>query len=102
MAATQNIRVTLPSEMAEEFERVRRAEKRTPSDLVREALRSYLSFLRHFPEVVPKRAELNAIRRGREAYARGEYIGLDELLHQVGTSRNQTRRKKSSKSSREG
>ena len=84
MHASQSIRVTLSSDIVEEFERVRRAEKCTPSDLVREAVRSYLSFLRRFPEVAPTRAELRAIRQGREAYARGEYIGLDELLQQMG------------------
>jgi hypothetical protein len=102
MAATQNIRLTLPAAMADEFERVRRAEKRTASDLVQEAVRSYLSFLRRFPETDATRTELRAICQGRRAFARGEYIGLDKLLHKVEPGRNQTRRKKPKQVSRKG
>ena len=102
MQASQNILLTLPANIAEEFERVRKAERRTPADLVREAVSSYLSFLRRFPEVPPTSAELRAIRQGREAYARGDYIGLDELLQKMGLGRNQTRRKKPKQVSRQG
>jgi len=102
MQASQNIRVSLSSELAEEFERVRRAEKRTPSGLVREGVSSYLSFLRHFPEVTATGAELRAVRQGRRAFARGEYIALAELLQKMGPGRNQTRRKKPKQVSREG
>ena len=102
MQASQNIRVTIPAEIAEEFEKVLRAEKRTPSDLVRKAVSSYLSFLRHFPEVTATRAELKAVRQGRRAFARGEYTGLDELLQKMGPGRNQTRRKRPKQVSRQG
>ena len=100
MQASQNIRLTLPSNIAEEFERVRKAEKRTPSDLVRKAVSSYLSFLRQFPEMPPTPGELRAIRHGRKAFARGEHTHLDDLLDKMGTGRNQTRRKKSGQASR--
>ena len=100
MSATQQIRVTLPSEVAEEFERVRKAERRTSAGLVREAVSSYLSFLRQFPEMPPTPGELRAIRHGRKAFARGEHTHLDDLLDKMGTGRNQTRRKKSGQASR--
>jgi hypothetical protein len=102
MAATQNIRLTLPSAVAEEFERVRKAERRTPEALVREAVSSYLSFLRQFPEVPATRAELRAIRRGRPAYARGDYVDLDEALNSVERGRGPARRKKSRQVSHKG
>ena len=47
---------------------------------------------RHFPESKPSHAELRAIRRGRQAFARGQYVPLDELVQDVN---NEARRKKS-------
>jgi len=102
MQASQNIRLTLPSNIAEEFERVRKTERRTSAGLAREAVTSYLSFLRQFPEMPPTPGELRAIRQGRKAYARGEYIHLDELLQKMGPGRNQTRRKKPKQVTRKG
>jgi len=59
-------------------EKTRRAEHRTRSELIREALRTYIA-IRQFPDETPTPAELRAIRRGRAAYARGDYVTLDEL-----------------------
>jgi len=55
-----------------------KAENRTRSELIREALRAYFS-RRRFPEEVPTAAELRAIRRGEAAIRRGDYITLDEI-----------------------
>jgi metal-responsive CopG/Arc/MetJ family transcriptional regulator len=49
-----------------------RAEQRTRSELILEALRTYIA-VRQFPEETPTPAELRAIRRGRAAYERGDY-----------------------------
>ncbi len=64
--------------MAEQVEKTMQAENRTRSELVREALRTYIA-IRQFPEEAPTPAELRAIRRGRAAYERGDYVTLDEL-----------------------
>jgi len=64
--------------MAEQVEKTMRAENRTRSELVREALRTYIA-IRQFPEEAPTPAELRAIGRGRAAYERGDYVTLDEL-----------------------
>jgi len=64
--------------MAEQVEKTMKTEHRTRSELVREALRIYIS-IRHFPEETPTPAELRAIRRGRTAYENGDYITLHEL-----------------------
>lgn len=64
--------------MAEQVEKTMQAENRTRSELVREALRTYIA-IRQFPEEVPTPAELRAIGRGRAAYERGDYVTLDEL-----------------------
>jgi predicted transcriptional regulator len=64
--------------MADQVERTMRAEHRTRSELVREALRTYIA-IRQLPEETPTPAELRAIRRGEAAIKRGDYITLDEL-----------------------
>lgn len=91
MRTRQTLTISLPPEMAKDVERVRRAEHRTRSELVREALRTYLS--RRVPTVEASPGELRAIRRGRAEFKRGEYVTLDELLHALGTARRSKSRK---------
>ena len=85
--------------MVEKFESMRRAENRTKPGLVLEALRVYLAFAGRFPEVEPSKFELAAIRRGRAALARNEYVTFDGLVHELAARRNQTRAKKPAKAS---
>jgi Ribbon-helix-helix protein, copG family len=65
--------------MAKQVEQVRRAEHRTRSELVREALRVYLSG-QLIPTGAPTAAETRAYRRGMAAYKRGDYVSLGEYL----------------------
>ena len=60
MRTTQIMTISLPPAMVRQFEQVRKAESRTRSELVREALRSY--FEHRYPAVQPTRAELAALR----------------------------------------
>lgn len=92
MGTRQTFTISLPPEMAEQVENVMRAEHRTRSEFVREALRTYISILR-FPEETPTPSELRAIRRGEAAYRRGDYITLDEYLNAVDRHPRRTRRK---------
>lgn len=92
--------ISLPPAMVEQFEKVRKAENRTRSELVREALRTYFSLYGRFPVVSASKAEINAIRRGRAAFARGQYVALDELLHDVEPAHNRARTKSPRKISR--
>ena len=78
MRTRQTITISLPPEMADQVEKTMRAEHRTRSELVREALRTYIA-IRQFPEEIPTPAELRAIRRGRAAYQRGDYVTLDDI-----------------------
>jgi len=64
--------------MVRRVNRAARREKWNPSDLAAEALQWYF-LVREIPEETPTSAELRAIRRGREAFKRGDYITLDEL-----------------------
>ena len=84
--------ISLPPQMIREVEKVRKAEHRTRSELVREALRTYLSG--RFPLVRASSAELRALRRGRSEHARGQYVTLDEILHVMGSARRSVGRKR--------
>ena len=81
MRTRKAMTISLPPGMVQQMERVRKREHRTRSELVRAALRTYLED--RFPVVVPTKAELAAIRRGRAAIRRGDYVSLDELLHSM-------------------
>ena len=71
--------VSLPPTMAKEIERARKAEHRTRSELVREALRIYLA-ARVIPSEMPTPAEALAYRRGMAAYRRGDAMTLQEFI----------------------
>jgi metal-responsive CopG/Arc/MetJ family transcriptional regulator len=73
--------ISIPPRMPEEFEKVRRAENRTRSELVREALRVY--FERRVPVAEPTKAERAAMRSGRVEIKRGEYVSLAQLHNEL-------------------
>jgi bifunctional DNA-binding transcriptional regulator/antitoxin component of YhaV-PrlF toxin-antitoxin module len=52
-----------------------------------------------YPLYAPTKAEAAAIRRGRAAYKRGDYVTLDQLHNQLDSSRRQARRKVTRKAS---
>ncbi len=81
MRTTETMTVSLPPAMVRQFEAVRKAESRTRSELVREALRAY--FESRYPTVKPTKAELTALRRGRAAFRRGDTVSLGEFLHDM-------------------
>jgi predicted transcriptional regulator len=78
--------------MAEQVEKAMKAEHRTRSELVREALRTYISF-RVLPQESPTSSELRAIRRGEAAYRRGDYITLDEYFQELDRRPRRARKK---------
>ena len=82
MRETTTFTVSLPPAMAEQVERARKAEHRTRSELVREALRVYLS-ARLVPAELPTAAEARAYRRGMAAYKRGNYVTLEGYLDEI-------------------
>ena len=88
---TATVTISLPPAMLKELERVRKQEHRTRSELMREALRTYFSD--RFREDAATTAELRAIRRGRAAIARGDFVTLGELRDEVGTAPRRSRKK---------
>ena len=79
MRESTTFTVSLPPAMAKEIERAMKAEHRTRSELVREALRLYLS-ARLVPAELPTPAEARAYSRGMAAYRRGYSVTLQEYL----------------------
>lgn len=81
MRTRQTMTISLPPEMIREVEQVRRAEHRTRSELVREALRTYFVKARSYE---PTAAEGREIGKGRAAMKRADYYTLDEFRDALG------------------
>lgn len=93
MRTRQTMTISLPPAMAEEVERARKIEQRTRSEFIRQALRVYLP--RQFPEVLASAEEIRAIEQGRRAIEHGDYITLEEFIHEMDRHPRGTRKKKS-------
>lgn len=84
--------ISLPAEMMEQVEQVRKAENRTRSELVREALRTYIA--ERFPAVMPSVEDIRVLRRARREHAHGQFVTLDQLLHALDAARRPVSRKR--------
>ncbi len=92
MRTRQTMTISLPPEMVEQIERVRKAESRTRSELVREALRTYIAD--RFPAVPASVEDIRALRRARRQHASGQFVNLDDLLHALDAARRPVSRKR--------
>lgn len=79
--------------MAKQVEHVSRKERRTPAQLMREALRAYF-WLRGLPEETPTAAELRGIRRGRAEIKRGHFVTLEQFSNDLASPRRKARAKR--------
>lgn len=82
MRETVTFTVSLPPAMSKQVEKAMKAEHRTRSELVREALRVYFS-AHLIPTEQPTPAEARAYRRGMAAYKRGDYVTLGDCLNGI-------------------
>jgi metal-responsive CopG/Arc/MetJ family transcriptional regulator len=92
MRTRRTMTVSLPPEMVEQVERVRKAEHRTRSELVREALRTYIAA--RFPVITPSVEDIRTLRRARREHARGQFVNLDEILDALDAARRPVGRKR--------
>jgi predicted transcriptional regulator len=83
----------LPPDLARQVQSVIRKERRTPAEVMREALRTYL-WLRGLPEETPTAAELRGIRLGRAEIKRGHFVTLDQLSDELESPRRKARAKR--------
>jgi metal-responsive CopG/Arc/MetJ family transcriptional regulator len=97
MRTTNTMTISLPPAMAKQMEKVQKEEHRTRSELLREAWRHY--FESRYAVYTPTKSELVAIRKGRAAFKRGDYVTLDQLHHELESARHQTHPKRSRKTS---
>ncbi|MGH2958226.1 MAG: ribbon-helix-helix protein, CopG family [Solirubrobacterales bacterium] len=93
--------VSLPREMAAKVEKTRKAEQRTRSELVREALRTYFDRAERFPVVEATPAEIRALTKARLASLPGDRISLVDLRRdlELPTRRARAKRSRSRKQS---
>jgi predicted transcriptional regulator len=98
MRESTTFTVSLPPAMAKQVQQAMKAEHRTRSELVREALRVYLS-ARLMPIEIPTAAEARAYREGMAAYRRGDFIRLEEYANGMDRRPHRARAKVSSKNS---
>jgi metal-responsive CopG/Arc/MetJ family transcriptional regulator len=88
---TKRVTISLPAEMLDAADKQAALELRDRSELMREALRHYLT---RIPEDDATPEEIEAIKRGRAEIARGDYVTLDQLIHDLGTDRRAKRAKR--------
>jgi len=98
MRTTDTLTISLPPAMAKQMEKVQKEEHRTRSELLREAWRQY--FESRYRTYTPTRGELAAIRKGRAEIKRGQFVTLEQLLHEMDTPRRKASTKNARKSSR--
>lgn len=94
MKTRQTMTISLPPAMLEAVQAASKAEHRTHSELVREALRGYLNG--RYPVVSATKAELAAIAKGRAEIARGDFVTMEGLVDALAAAN----RKSSAKSAR--
>ena len=89
--ARHTLTLSLPRELARQVERARKAEQRTTSELMREALRTYFESRAYTPTL----AELRAIEKGRAALRRGSYYTRGQFrAHVLGSASKKASTKK--------
>jgi Arc/MetJ-type ribon-helix-helix transcriptional regulator len=85
MRETTTFSVSLPLGMARQVKQAMKAEHRSRSELIREALHVYFS-TRLISNEIPTVAEARAHRRGLAVHKRGDYMTLEAYLRWNGPS----------------
>jgi metal-responsive CopG/Arc/MetJ family transcriptional regulator len=84
--ASRTIAVNVPEEMLPAIDEAARRQQQSRSQLVRKALQLYPS--NRLSRVIPledaRPDEIEAIERGRAEFARGEFVRLVDLQHELG------------------
>ena len=91
MRTHQTMTVSLPSELMKKVDRVRKAQYRGRSELVREALRLYFdpqlaARIASLPVYTPTKRELRELEKGRQEMRRGEFLTLNEFFRHLESS----------------
>jgi metal-responsive CopG/Arc/MetJ family transcriptional regulator len=84
---TKTVTISLPPQLIAELDRVSEREHRTRAEILRDALRRYISVAerdRTIPVEDALPEEIEAMRRADEEYARGECVRLEDLQRELG------------------
>src|ERR1700730_5521750 len=84
---TKTVTISLPPQLVAELDRVSERERRTRSEILRDALRRYITVAergRMIPVEDALPEEIEAMRRANEEYVRGEYVRLEDLQRELG------------------
>jgi predicted transcriptional regulator len=83
---TKSVNISLPQEELAALDRIRKRDNLTRSQALREAIRRYVSQSSDreiaIEDALPD--EIEAIEEGQAEIARGEYVLLDDLKHELG------------------
>jgi metal-responsive CopG/Arc/MetJ family transcriptional regulator len=85
--STKTATISLPPQLVAELDRVRERERRSHSEILREALRRYITVAerdRMMPVEDARPQEIEAMRRADEEYVRGECVRLEDLQRELG------------------
>ena len=81
----KTITTTLPPDELAEFDRVRDRQSLSRSQALRQAIRWYIGAMRFLPPAEePLPDEIEAIGRGQEQIARGQFVRLEDLQRELG------------------
>jgi metal-responsive CopG/Arc/MetJ family transcriptional regulator len=84
---TKTVAITLQEPLINELDRIRKRQHLTRSELLREALRRYITVAERSDTIPVENAlpkEIEAMRRANEEHARGECIRLEDLQRELG------------------
>jgi metal-responsive CopG/Arc/MetJ family transcriptional regulator len=91
MQTRKTMTISLPPEILKKVDLARKLEHQTRSEMVREALRIHLRKI--IPVDTAHADEITAMELARGEHARGEYVTLDTLLHELGNTHRRTSKK---------
>jgi predicted transcriptional regulator len=88
MRTREAFTISLPPAMSQAVEKARKAERRTRSEIVRDALRLYFNpelalRIARLPVYTPTPRELRELEQGRQEMRRGEFLTLDEFFRHL-------------------
>lgn len=82
--AKKIVATTLPDEELAALDRAREGQHLSRAEIVRDAIRWYMTTIRHLPPAVEASPEeREAIRQGEEEFARGQTGRLEDVLHEL-------------------
>ncbi|MBM3261164.1 ribbon-helix-helix protein, CopG family [Candidatus Kaiserbacteria bacterium] len=83
----RSLSISLPEELVTKIDATAKKQYKTRSDIIREGV-----IMRILPAYTPTKAEERAIKKGKEAYARGEFITWSDVKHELDNRGGTTRR----------